>query len=121
MRAGDANKESSFLRIVLALLLIAAIILNGFALVFADSGSFETASSGSAEKKEESQVPAGDTTTTGADDSSGSGESSGEQSSGDSRDLSEEELAKRKEIYTFVAIIAAAAILVGIRDRKRRR
>lgn len=35
--------------------------------------------------------------------------------------LSEEEIARRKEIYTMVTLIALAAILVGIREKRGRR
>ena len=38
-----------------------------------------------------------------------------------SEGLSEEELARRKEIYTMVTLIALAAILVGIREKRGRR
>ncbi len=35
--------------------------------------------------------------------------------------LSEEELARRKEIYTMVTLIAMAAIIVGLREKRNRR
>ena len=35
--------------------------------------------------------------------------------------LSEEELARRKEIYTMVTLIALAAIIVGLREKRGRR
>ena len=38
-----------------------------------------------------------------------------------SSEMSETELKQRKDIYTIVALIALAAILVGIRDKRRRR
>ena len=48
-----------------------------------------------------------------------SAEDSGERDA--TSDLSEEELARRKEIYTMVALITMGAIIVGIREKRGRR
>ena len=48
---------------------------------------------------------------------SGSGNSSGEAA----EEMSEEELARRKEVYTIVAMVTLGFIIVGIREKRNGR
>ena len=115
MRRGTFAKNAlpRILALALAVLLVFAFAASAFA-------------------KGGDDAPAGDTTTIGADAPTGSdSENTGEQSasmdgsensaSQDGSGLSEEEIARRKEIYTIGAMITLGAILVGWRERQRRR
>ena len=53
-----------------------------------------------------------------ANEAPAAGSGSSEESS---RELSQEEIEKRKEIYTIGAMIALGAIIVGIREKRNRR
>ena len=67
----------------------------------------------------------GDTTTIGASEPTGAsdGGSASQSYSAEDSDTAEDdaELEKRKEIYTFMTLIALGAIIVGIREKRRRR
>ena len=93
---------------------------------------FACAASAFAKDGKSSDAPAGDTTTTGTSESTGdtttigasapTGESSsGESSSQSDGEISDEERERRKEVYTIAALVAVGAIIVGMRDKRRRR
>ena len=103
------------LALALALLLVFACAATAFA---KSADGLLTA----AEKGSESTAPAGDTTTIGASEPTGQ-DTTGQENSA-SQDGSEEpdpELARRKEIYTFMTLIALGAIIVGIREKRSKR
>ena len=112
---------------ILALALAMLLIFTCAATAFAKSGDGLLAAS---EKGSESTAPAGDTTTIGADAPTGAPDGTGQSATMDgsensnSEDGSEEpdpELARRKEIYTFMTLIALGAIIVGIREKRSKR
>lgn len=95
---------------ILAALL--ALMLAFAPTAFAEPGSLAlTSAPGSSQ--DSSGSGSGSTTTTGT---TGASENTAPAEEGES----EEELERRKEIYTMVALITLGAILVGIRDKKRR-
>ena len=104
---------SKILALALAVLLVFACAVSAFA------------------KSGDGDKPAGDTTTIGADSPTGSNaENTGEQSAtmnGSENSNSEDdrqtdpENERRKEIYTFMTLIALGAIIVGIREKRSKR
>ena len=95
---------------ILAALL--ALMLAFAPAAFAEPGSL-TLTSAPGSSQDSSGSGTGSTTTTGT---TGASENTASAEEGES----EEELERRKEIYTMVALITLGAILVGIRDKKRR-
>ena len=81
------------------------------------------------EDPEDGKMYALDVNTTGADQSADNGAASGNENSSENivdpadptKEITEEELARRKEIYTMTALVALAAIAVGINEKRRRR
>ena len=111
------------LALALAVLLVFACAVSAFA----KSGDGLLAAS---EKGSESTAPAGDTTTIGASEPTGAPDGTGEQSAtmdGSENSNSEDggqtdpETERRKEIYTFMTLIALGAIIVGIREKRSKR
>ena len=111
---------------ILALALAMLLIFTCAATAFAKSGDGLLAAS---EKGSESTAPAGDTTTIGADAPTGAPDGTGqsatmdgsENSSSENGGQTDPETERRKEIYTFMTLIALGAIIVGIREKKNKR
>ncbi|MBR3302308.1 MAG: hypothetical protein IKI73_06570 [Firmicutes bacterium] len=119
------------LALALAVLLVFACAVSAFAksgdgvVTFAKSGGTYLAKSGDGDTATEP------VTTIGADSPAGnSTENTGEQSAtmdgsdnGNSEDggQTDPETERRKEIYTFMTLIALGAIIVGIREKKNKR
>jgi hypothetical protein len=119
------------LALALAVLLVFACAVSAFAksgdgfVTFAKSSGTYLAKSGDGDTSTEP------VTTIGADSPTGSStENTGEQSAtmdgsdnGNSEDggQTDPETERRKEIYTFMTLIALGAIIVGIREKKNKR
>ena len=89
------------LSVILALLLVLAFTASAFA-----QGSTTTTGSSS-------------TTTTGSSESSSAGE--GQSGSEGSSEQDEQALAQKRELFTIMGLITVGAIIVGLRDKNRRR
>ena len=111
---------------ILALALAMLLIFACAATAFAKSGDGLLAAS---EKGSESTAPAGDTTTIGADAPTGAPDGTGQSATMDGSENSnsenggqtDPETERRKEIYTFMTLIALGAIIVGIREKRSKR
>ena len=111
---------------ILALALAMLLIFTCAATAFAKSGDGLLAAS---EKGSESTAPAGDTTTIGADAPTGAPDGTGQSATMDGSENSnsenggqtDPETERRKEIYTFMTLIALGAIIVGIREKRSKK
>lgn len=110
---------------ILALALAVMLVFACAASAFAKSGDVYLAKSGEGDTATEPVTTIGADVPTG-NDSANSGEQSattdgGENSNSEDGSETDPETERRKEIYTFMTLIALGAIIVGIREKRNKR